>query len=258
LAEQAKILLAEGEENNLDDKDFNPRWKRWNSCSLCEQDHHGIVRCALGWACWKTYMGQPETDQVLLMAWSQLGRGLNEAKHHEDALSVREAELSTLRRLDAPGDILVVQGNIANSYQMLGQLEKSLSMRRDVYSGTLKLRGEEGDDTIREANNYAGCLVSCQRFEEAKVLLRKTMPVARRVLGESNHLTLRMRLNYAGAFYFDTGASLDDLREAVNTLEETERTARRVLGGAHPLTEAIEKSLRFSRSALRAREPLSS
>ena len=31
-------------------------------------------------------------------------------------------------------------------------------------------------------------------------------------------------------------ATLDDLREAVRTLEETERTARRVLGGAHPFT----------------------
>ena len=30
------------------------------------------------------------------------------------------------------------------------------------------------------------------------------------------------------------GATLDDLREAVTTLEDTERIARRVLGGAHP------------------------
>ena len=50
------------------------------------------------------------------------------------------------------------------------------------------------------------------------------------------------------------GATLADLREAVTTLEETERTARRVLGGAHPLTDAIEDTLQNARAALRARE----
>jgi hypothetical protein len=45
-----------------------------------------------------------------------------------------------------------------------------------------------------------------------------------------------------------------DLREAVNMLEELERTARRVLGGAHPDTMGIEKSLRYARAVLHARE----
>ena len=48
LAEQAKILVAEVEENNLS---LNERWARWYSCGLCEQDYHGVVACALGWAC---------------------------------------------------------------------------------------------------------------------------------------------------------------------------------------------------------------
>ncbi len=54
--------------------------------------------------------------------------------------------------------------------------------------------------------------------------------------------------------YNDPDATLDDLREAVNTLEEIEPTARRVLGGAHPLTVEIELHLEKSRAALRARE----
>jgi len=62
LAEQAKILVAEAEENNWDNDRFMPRWRRWEKCSLCEQKYHGVVRCALGWACWKTYVGRPETD----------------------------------------------------------------------------------------------------------------------------------------------------------------------------------------------------
>ena len=63
-----------------------------------------------------------------------------------------------------------------------------------------------------------------------------------------------MRTNYAVALYIDTGATLDDLREAVATLEESERTARRVLGGAHPLVLALESSIRLSRKALQTRE----
>ena len=63
-----------------------------------------------------------------------------------------------------------------------------------------------------------------------------------------------MRKIYAKALYADPGATLDDLSEAVTTLEETVRTARRVLGGAHPLTSAIEDNLRDARAALRAHE----
>ena len=61
-------------------------------------------------------------------------------------------------------------------------------------------------------------------------------------------------LLYAMALYFNPDAKLDDLREAVETLEDIERTARRVLGGAHPLTTGIEKDLRDARALLRARE----
>ena len=63
-----------------------------------------------------------------------------------------------------------------------------------------------------------------------------------------------MRLCYAGALYQDDGATLDDLRKAVTILEDTEQIARRVFGGTHPTTSAIEFHLRKSRAALRARE----
>ena len=54
--------------------------------------------------------------------------------------------------------------------------------------------------------------------------------------------------------YVDPDATLDDLREAVTTLEDAERIARRVFGGAHPLTAWAEGNLRYARAALRARE----
>ena len=184
-----------------------------------------------------------------------LGNGLSAANHDEESLSLKETELALMRRLgDSESNILVMQGNLANSYYLLGRLEEALRMRRDVYSGRLKLSGEEHPETIREATNYAASLVNLQHFKEARALLRKTMPVARRVLGEGHRLTLKMRWTYAQSLYEDPNATLDDLREAVTTLEDAGRIARRVFGGAHPLTSTVEGDLRSYRAALRASE----
>ena len=189
------------------------------------------------------------------MAMTQLGNGLYHAKHYEDALSVKEAELSVLRRLGASEEnILCAQGNLATTYNSLGRHEDASRIENDVYSGILKFNGEEHRDTLMAACNYASSLNGLQRFEEAKSVLRKMMPVARRVLGEDDRLTLGMRRNYAIALYKDGGATPDDLREAVTTLEDTARTARRVLGGAHPSTMGLETSLRNARTVLRAKE----
>ena len=107
--------------------------------------------------------------------------------------------------------------------------------------------------TVVTANNYANGLLGLQRFGEAKALLRTTIPVALRVLGESDTLKLTMRKIFAMALYEDPAATRSDLREAVNTLEELERTARRVLGDVHPITEGMEDELQDAQDALYAR-----
>ncbi|CAH0372027.1 unnamed protein product [Pelagomonas calceolata] len=252
LAEQAKILNDEAEENNLA---LKGRWDRWHTCSLCEQDYHGVVFCALSWACWKTYLGRPETDWPRGAAMMLLGIGLGDAGRFEEALSVQEAELAMRRRAGASaGRILDVQANLAVSYHNLGRLEEASSMQRDVYSGQLKLNGEENRGTLMAANNYAISLTHLKRYAEAKSLLHKMIPVARRVLDESSEITLKMRWKYAEALCRDTAATLDDVREAVTTLEDTERTARRVFGASHPTTTGHEESLRDARAALAARD----
>jgi hypothetical protein len=127
-------------------------------------------------------------------------------------------------------------------------------MQRDVYSGNLRLYGEEHEYTLTAASNYASSLTALKRFEEAKSLLRRSIPVARRVLGEGHDLTLRMMMIHASTLFMDPAATLADLREAVATFEEIERTARRVFGGAHPLVETIEASLRKARATLATRD----
>ena len=177
LAEQAKILYAEAEENNLGAKVLTERWRRWYLCSLCEQHYHGVVRCALGWACWKTYLSRQEVDRCRILAMQQLGNGLGDAGHHEDALVVQEAELAMMRRLGASEyDMLMTQTCLANSHARLGRYEQAANMLRDVYSGNVRLNGEEHEETLLAALNYADALISLERFEEAKALLRKRSP----------------------------------------------------------------------------------
>ena len=246
LARQAQVAV---------ERDAQIGWPRWMTCRQCEQKYHGVVACALGWACWKTYVGRPETDEIRGCAMNVLGRGLHEAEHDEDALSVQEALLFMLRRLGVPEEtILATQSNLATTYSSLGRKEEASQMYREVYHGALGLLGEEHAHTLLTANNYANCLFELRRFEEAKELLRKVTPVARRVLGEEDRLTIKMRWTYAEALYLDPDATLDDLREAVATLEDAERIVRRVFGGQHPLTVDTEKGVRVSRAKLRARE----
>ena len=274
LAEQAKILVAEGEENNLGSEVLNARWDRWHTCSLCKQGYHGVVKCALGWACWKAYVGRPEEDQPRSLAMSVLGLGLSNVHHHADALPVYEAQLAMIQRLGADEeDLLATQSNLASTYKELGRPEKAMQMRREVYFVTLKLLGdrrihrmrdrdtlgdvvrpEEEAPVIIAALNYAQSLQSLNRSDEAKSLLRTTLPAARRVLGESHEITLKTRLLHAVVLYKADGATLADLREAVATFEETQRTALRVFGGAHPLLMEVEAALQDSQTALHACE----
>ena len=149
------------------------------------------------------------------------------------------------------------QGNLANAYQELGRLEEALRLRQDVYSGWLKLKGEEDEDTLREAMNYASGLCNLERFEEANSLLQRSIPVAMRVLGESDDITLRLKVIYAQMLYKHDGATLDHLHVAVAGLEKLVPTARRVFGGAHPTTMWVEAALENARATLYVRRACS-
>ena len=249
LAEQAKILYAEVEENNLGHEKMEAAMNRWSTCSLCEQEYQGVVRCALGWACWKTYVGRPETDVMLSSAMTELGNGLYHAKHYEDALLVRETGLSILQRVGASEPyILITKGNMACAYRELGRFDEANVLRQEVYSGTLKINGAEHYDTLREAFNYATSLERQDRLEEAMSLLRKTMPVARRVLGEDHDLTLSLRWIYANILSMNESTA--DLSEAVTTLESVAMSYKRVLGQAHPETPKVQSALQKARKKL--------
>jgi len=148
--------------------------------------------------------------------------------------------------------IVITQSNLADTYQYLGQLDLALRMRREVYTKTSMLEGKESYNAILEAVNYASALIELKRFEEAKSLLRKSMPVARRVLGGNDRLTLKMRWICAYALYGDDNSTLDDLREAATTLEAVVPLWERIHGKAHPDTPKVHNALANARKKLAA------
>ena len=86
-----------------------------------------------------------------------------------------------------------------------------------------------------------------KRFEEAKELLRKSIPVARRVLGTEHELTLSLREDLSRATLLDGGSSAEEKRKALRMLEDVAGIMRRVLGPAHPDTLHTQSVLKFYR-----------
>ena len=82
--------------------------------------------------------------------------------------------------------------------------------------------------------------------------------MARRIHGEDHDLTLRLRWSYALTLCRDPSATLADLREAVETLEDVVRLWKRVFGEAHPETPRVQGALEEAREALAARAAASS
>ena len=71
------------------------------------------------------------------------------------------------RRLGAPEQhILAVKGNLANNYDKIGRQDEALLLKRDVYSGFLKLHGAEHRETLVA---LAKCTLMCKICENRLV-----------------------------------------------------------------------------------------
>ena len=91
-------------------------------------------------------------------------------------------------------------------------------------------------------------LLTLQRFEEAKKVLRKVVPVAQRVLGTEHDITLSLREDLSRATLHGE-SSAEEKREALRMLEDTAAVMRRVLGPAHPDTLHAQRHLEHYRGS---------
>ena len=252
MAEQAKILVAEVEENNLDVKARNEKgWSRWENCGLCEQEYHGVVRCALGWACWKTYLGgklgRPEAANVQWSAMAALSNGLGAARRNEERLGVLEAQLEAAKRLHNSEAVLFTLSNISNCYILMKRPEEAIGVTRDVYERSLALWGANDMGTMSNGFNLASSLIEQKIFGEAREFLCARIIEAQRALGPTHDMTLAHRRLFARALYGPEDASLADCREAAEILEADEKASRCLLGADHPSTARYVVLLHNSR-----------
>jgi len=252
LAEQAKILCDEAEENNLDIKAKNERFRRWQECSLCEQTYHGGVKCALGWACWKTYLGRPEGDRFRIWAMGTLGQSMRMVGHVREATVVLEALLALIDRQPEKEKhthtVLNVQNTLASLYGQQGRHEEELSLRRKNYPLLKLIEGANSQNALISANNLGLCLHQRGRHAAAREALREPLADARRTFGEDHSITLNLRETTADATSGLGGEA--NLRETIAIYEDLVTRSRRVLGTSHPTTQQREQCLREFRAFL--------
>ena len=243
LARQAKELVAEAYApwllGNLDDN----QWHRWYVCGLCEVSYHGVVRCALGWACWKTYLDRPESDQLHAFGLNQLGNGLFAVSRHEECLEVIKARLHLPLH---PHQILVTKGNLADCYRELGRENEAISLSQEVHDGIVSIFGRSHTQTMDSAINLAVALNQFGRRAESKRLLNEHITIARQ-RGPNDKTVLTLRAVLAETIIHD-----DDPTEAVTIFEDVDRRMRRVLGPAHPQSQSVRRGLEEARAKLLA------
>ena len=174
LAEQAKILMDEAEETNWVAERATARWRRWEKCSLCEQNYHGVVACALGWACWKTYVGRPEDDVIKRMAMTQLGTGLHNAEHYEDARAIFLAAIDSGRTSSNPVIILDLLRGLATINRALDRRDEELDNLREFYAKTEVAYGRRNEQTYAAAFRLGEVLLEQYYVREALQFLRET------------------------------------------------------------------------------------
>ena len=92
-------------------------------------------------------------------------------------------------------------------------------------------------------------LLDLERFKEAKRILRRMVPVAGRVLGTENELSLSLREDLSRAT-LDGDSSAEEKREALRMLEDVAGVMRRVLGPAHPDTVHAQRWLKSYRQRI--------
>ena len=266
LAEQAKILVAEVEENKLGGKALDERWKRWYACNQCEQWYHGKAGCALGWACWKTYVGRPlETSTRRVEALTVLGNALfmtgdehggidpesakMALKVYEVALAVRVKHYS----FDPQGQIITLKGNIAGCLSELGRTAEAIVARRGIFDQLKQVGGVANPDTLLAGANLTIDMIRLQRIDELDAFLRENdlLVTTQRVLGPEHENTIRLKWAHAHALRVDK--STDAVRGVVEALEDVCLTSRRVFGNEHPQTLGYEQGLAGAREILRNR-----
>ena len=187
--------------------------QKWQKCFDCGQEFHGAVRIALGWACWKMYLGRPEADYVRCMSMGVLGGALRTSERPKEALPVLEASLALRRRYFSEEANLVAQTNLAVCLGDLGRDDEALVLKREVYTRRVATLGASHENTFSSGNNLANSFNKLGLWSDAKTLLvDQLLPAARRSLGSDHRVILCMNETLVAALTSNPERTRDNLR----------------------------------------------
>ena len=229
-----------------EDGDFS----KWQRCSDCDQQFHGVVEQALAWNCWKTYLPAPESNEPRNLAMGVLGAALVWT-NAEAALPVLESHIATIQRFWPHSPVEIgAHANVAMCYDNLGRLDDAVRSFRELYAIRLRIYGPNNEDTIIEANNLIIALSKKHLWAEVIPFARKQLEISRKTLGAKHAECVHTANIYAAALCNNPAATRAEVLEAVKLLEEAIKTARYVLGPQHPRAVTAAMQLRIARSKL--------
>ena len=150
-----------------------------------------------------------------------------ERRHGLAEIVERGAGVFVERQPVSPPDLeresILISENASRSgrhfaHQCLGFVEalrRELYAKRHLFSRT--------DQVLTMVNNLATALKAEGLYTEAKRILHKSIPDARRALGAEHDLTLNFRKMYADCLCLDSSPSRGDVAEAVAIYEDVHR-----------------------------------
>ena len=261
LAKQAKILCDEADDS--DDERYDESWNKWNKCGMCKQHYHGMAINALGWACWKSYVGLPEADDKRCAALRALSHCIAvDDRDGASAICIHQANIDSVRRFmpDEEGLLLHAQTNLALAYKSVGRNSEALALQREVYAQSKEL-GDEDDVFFSTVTDLALSLMEADLWGEAKTLLREHLTAASDSLGADHLETLYARLYYAESLLYDDGGAETtyeqdraDYLESERIAADVLRRAERIYGSGHPVTVEAQDILKEAREDIAANE----
>ena len=126
-------------------------------------------------------------------------------------------------------------------------------MIRDAYESYVEKFGETHTETLGLALDLAITFRQTDKNADAKSFLRGRVLIADRFLGREKMLSLRLRWVYANSLTDSADATIDDLVEAVETLESVAKSWKRVMGERHPETVKVLNASKSARAPAPAR-----
>ena len=114
--------------------------------------------------------------------------------------------------------------------------------------------GIDDASTIQAGLNLSVSLTDLKRYEEARSIQRKIIPVALRILGAENDTTLLLLRTNVRSVYSDPKATLADLRQTERSMRDVLQRTRQIYGASHPDTQTCERFMHNVKQILAKRD----